>query len=671
MEKTVQNIPFLRITVALAIGVIIGIQPVTDVKLYFIVAAAILAFLFVVNKFYRFSFNLAFGLGANILFILLGIIVTNLFNRKPVFYDKGEFVAVVLEKPQEKPNSYSTLIRVEEVHFSDSVKVTSENVIVYFEKSVSVKDLNAGEVILFGTIPQFVENNRNPYEFDYKNYLAKKRVYRQVYISTDQWIKTGYTEITIFTRAELIREKLLQIYRNQPIDETEFEILSALTLGYKRELDPETKRVFSASGASHVLAVSGLHVGIVFWVVSLIFGFLRKGKNGRIFFVLISVILLWSYAFITGLSPSVMRASLMFSIYVIGENIGRKSNIYNSMAASAFILLLINPNSLFDAGFQLSYAAVFGIVFLQPRLERQITVKNKILKYFWSLLTVSISAQVATFPITSYYFGQFPGYFWLTNMFVIPAVMALIPLGISLLLLSKVSIISNLIAMLLNLILKITYFLLSSIDQLPFSVLEISVNQIELILILALIIAIFIYLADRKVIYIKAFLFFVLLLLINNLVSDINRLNNTELIVYNNSKNLSFHLIHGKENYVFSEEKADETVSHPSNYTRKKLGLNPTIFLSPADTVFDNNIIMKNNLICFNDKIISFNSNINKQGGENQPDFIINPVNLNDLLIDNKEHTIIITHKRYFNKSSLLSDRIHCTYLDGAYRKNW
>jgi competence protein ComEC len=125
------------------------------------------------------------------------------------------------------------------------------------------------------------------------------------------------------------------------------------------------------------LAVSGLHVGIVFWLIALVFGFLQKQKSGRIFFMILSVSILWFYAFITGLSPSVMRASAMFSIVVIGENLHRKSNIYNSLAASAFILLLINPNNLYDIGFQLSYSAVFGIVFLQPKLEKLIFVKPK------------------------------------------------------------------------------------------------------------------------------------------------------------------------------------------------------------------------------------------------------------------------------------------------------
>ena len=374
MEKTVQNIPFLRLAIALAIGIIIGDYFTVDEKLSFAVLSVFLFLLIVLNNKYKYSYSLFFGLGIQFFFILLGVLVTQQYNKKPVFYEKGNFTAVILETPQEKPNSWKSVIRINAAINNDTINSTNELVIAYFAKEEKAPDLKAGDIILFSSSPQSITNNNNPHEFDYKKYLEQKRIYRQVYLPADDWTKTNKSAVSIICRAEQIRENLLRIYRSQPIDDTEYEILSALTLGYKRELDPETKRVFSASGASHVLAVSGLHVGIVFWVIMLVFGFLQKQKTGRIFFMILSVSILWFYAFITGLSPSVMRASAMFSIVVIGENLLRKSNIYNSLAASAFILLLINPNNLYDIGFQLSYSAVFGIVFLQPKLEKLIFV---------------------------------------------------------------------------------------------------------------------------------------------------------------------------------------------------------------------------------------------------------------------------------------------------------
>jgi competence protein ComEC len=673
LEKTVQNIPFLRLSIALATGIITGTQFAIDVKLSLAILSTILFLLIFFSKNYRYSYNFLFGLGIQFFFVFLGILVTQQFNKKPFLYENGNYFAVILETPQEKPNSYKSVIQIDAVYFPDSVKQTKELAIAYFAKDETIKELKAGDIILFSNTPQPLENNNNPYEFDYKKYLEQKRIYRQVYLSSDSWIKTNLSKFSLSCKAEQIRERLLKIYRNQPIDETELEILSALTLGYKRELDTETKRIFSASGASHVLAVSGLHVGIVFWVITLVFGFLQKQKSGRIFFMILSISILWFYAFITGLSPSVMRASAMFSIVVIGDNLNRKSNIYNSLAASAFILLLLNPSNLYDIGFQLSYSAVFGIVFLQPKLEKLIFVKNKFLRFFWSLITVSIAAQIATFPITTYYFGQFPTYFWITNTFVIPAVMVLIPIGILLLFVSKVYVLSNVLAILLNYMIKIIYFLLSSIELLPFSVLEISINQIQFIFITAIVTSIFLYLKNYNPFVLKATLLFTLLLSLSTLFDFINQLKDTEMIVYNTAKNPSIHLIHGKKNYIISEEKIEieEMNYFPGTLTKRKLGLNPPVFLISTDTLTDENIFLKNRFVFFEGKSISIQKNIVDLDKTKLPDFIINPKKTDFKSIDIESGTTIISNKRYLDKNEKNSTQIHFTTIKGAFRKKW
>ncbi len=673
MEKTFQNIPFLRITIALVIGIIAGTYSTFNVKLCLAILSIVLVIHIVLNTNYKFTFSRFFGAGISFFFLLVGIVVTQQFNQKPFLIEKGTFAATILETPLEKPNSWKTMVKMEAVFNADSILQTNETVIVYFEKSDSVFDLQAGDVIVFDKTPQQISNKNNPFEFDYKKYLEQKRIYRQVYLSSENWKKTKKTNLTLVCRAEIIRESLLQIYRSQPIDETEFEILSALTLGYKRELDPETKRIFSASGASHVLAVSGLHVGIVFWLISLLFGFMQKQKTGRVLFMIISISTLWFYAFITGLSPSVMRASAMFSIFVIGENLNRKSNIYNSLSASAFILLLINPINLFDIGFQLSYAAVFGIVYLQPKLEKIIYVKNKFIKFFWSLITVSVAAQISTFPLTTYYFGQFPTYFWITNTFVIPAVMILIPLGIILLFVSKIHIISNLLAVVLNFIIKITYFLLSFIDQLPFAVSEISINHVQLIFITAIVISVFIFLKNHKIYYLKAVLLFILFLSISTFFININRLNRTELVIYNTPENPAIHFIRGKKNYILSEEKIkkEELYYFPGTSTCRKLGLNQPVYLTYSDTLANESLQLKNGLAIFEGKTISLIKNISIPDKNNLPDFIINPANLNFKPDEIEPGTMIITNKRYLSEIMLNSPRIHNTAMKGAFRKKW
>jgi len=578
----VQKIPFLRLAVALAAGVILG-KYISPEPIVLVVALFVLTgLLMVVNRKFSFRLNSVFGIGVHIVFAGIGLTLYLLYNQKPQFYTEGKLYAEVLEILQEKPNSYQSVLRLTTVFRKDSVYETDEKVMVYFEKTESAQKLQPGETIIFQRSPQLVRNNKNPYEFDYAGYLARKRIYRQVYLSENNWEKTSAEAgFSLFILAEKVRWRLLEVYRAQNLNANEFHVLSALTLGYKRGLDPDIKQTFSSAGAMHVLAVSGLHVGIVFIVLSLLFGFLRKRKTGRTFFVFLVTLALWSFAFITGLSPSVQRAATMFTFVVIGENTRRSPNIYNSLAASAFFLLLINPNNLFEAGFQLSYSAVFGIVFLQPRLVKLFQFKNKILQYTWALLTVSIAAQIVTFPVTAFYFNQFPSYFWMSNLLVIPAVTLLIPLGLTLLVFYWVPVVSAFIAFAVRWILKIVIQFLSFVENLPFSVAEFSLSVAGLVFLLAALISVLLFIETQQKKYFKGMLFSLLLLAGSSFVIEIVNSFRREIIIYNLPNNVVVHLIHGKRNYVVSEEKIPESDFGQNTIanTVRKMNLGAPVFI--------------------------------------------------------------------------------------------
>lgn len=673
LEKTIQKIPFLRLAVALALGIYLGSYISIPLKYSILILLIIQGLLLFIQKNYRFQFNSVFGTGIQFFFIFLGIFCFRQFNIAPEFHKADKFVATILEVPLEKTKSYKSLIKINAFFVPDSVFKTNEKAIVYFEKEENFPLLKPGDVILCKQTPQFLKNNGNPLEFDYKKYLSRKKIYRQVYLSGDSWKNTGNKKATIATNAENFREKLLTIYRSQPIDKRELEILSALTLGYKRDMDPETKRVFSSAGAMHVLAVSGLHVGIIFWVISLLFGFLRKQKSGRFLFVSLTISILWGYAIVTGLSPSVMRAAAMFSIFVIGENLQRKANIYNSLAASAFFLLLFNPNNLFDIGFQLSYCAVFGIVYLQPKLDKIFTFKNRFLKYVWLLLTVSVAAQIATFPLAAFYFNQFPSYFWLTNSIVIPSVIVLIPAGIGLLLFSKVPILSAIIAFILNHLIKLIYGILSFIDQLPFSALQFAVSTEQFLILLILLFSLFLFLKNYRSFYIKLTLSLTLLLTVLSFVIQINRLSKNALIVYNSAENNTVHLIHGKTNFIISEKEIvyDDFIFQIIWNTKTKLGLNKPVFLLETDTLINENIFFKNGIGYFEGKsflIGKINTDLNKLP---HSDFIVNPTKIPQTDNETEENETIIINKRYFKKNYTAKTKIHFINIDGAFRENW
>jgi competence protein ComEC len=674
LKNTVQQIPFLRPVVALCIGILVGSAMYIPIAVLLAATPFLVFALYFIHQNFKFKLASLFGIGMHLLFVIIGVLVFEAYNRKPVFFEKGVFTATVWEQPQQKTNSFKSLLNITTVKTNNSVFNTNENILVYFEKDGSAEKLKSGDIIIFSKPPQPIKNFGNPFEFDYKKYLARKKIYRRVYLSSKQWKKATLVSPLVFTiKAEQFREQLLDIYRSQDFKKKELEILSALTLGYKRNLDPETKRTFSSAGAMHILAVSGLHVGIILWVITLLFGFLRKWKYGRILFLFISIGLLWFYAFITGLSPSVMRASTMFSIFVIGENINRKPNSYNSLAASALFLLFINPNNLFEIGFQLSYSAVFGIIFLQPKLAKILPVKNKIVHFFWTLLTVSLAAQIATFPITTFYFNQFPTYFLITNIVIIPAVMVLIPLGMALLLLSKIAFLSTIISTIIQFIIKICYFILSQIEHLPFSVFEISIRPVQFVFLTGTIISLFLFLKLHQSKFLKTSLLLILFLLFSSLALLIEQNKKTEIIVYNSSKNPTIQLIKGRNNIVISEHKIDDslTIVRTIKNTNYRLKLKSPTILSTKDSLKSNYIFSKNGILLFEGKTILFNVNMKSLKQSVSPDFIIstNKIKNNEDLIS-KNSSIIIC-KKSNQKDYQGFNHIHFTSKRGAFHNKW
>ncbi len=513
LKKIIHNIPLIRPATALISGIMAG--SLFNFNLNFLILAllVVVVLLLIASLFYSFRITLFFGAGIYILFAVAGIWRFQAYNRRPELFTEGKYSATVLEILQEKPKSYQSVLKISAFFRNDSIFKTNEKVMVYFAKSEKASRLKPGEQIVFDKTPQPVENSIDLNGFDYAGYLERKRIYRQVYLPDSRWIESGMFTHNFLILAERTRLQMLEIFRNQDLGEKELNVLSALTLGYKRGLDPETKRVFSAAGAMHVLAVSGLHVGIVFMILSFFLSFLKKRKRGEIAYLLVMITSLWCFAFLTGLSPSVSRAAAMFTIVVIASVFKKSSNIYQSLVASAFVLLLLNPNNLFEVGFQLSYAAVFGIVFLQPRLNKIFTFRFRVSRYFWALLTTSVAAQIATFPLSAFYFNQFPTFFWVSNLVVIPAAGILIPLGISLLFFGGIPLIAVPLTKITGFVLQLVIQFLETVEKFPLSVLEFSVHRIELIFLYLTMFFSFIFIASKKKVFLKRAIFLLFILL--------------------------------------------------------------------------------------------------------------------------------------------------------------
>jgi competence protein ComEC len=276
----------------------------------------------------------------------------------------------------------------------------------------------------------------NPNQFDYKSYLEKQYIYHQISINNHSVLKLKSPETTIYGIADQLRQTInikLEHYNFEP---DELSIINALLLGQRQDLDSEMQENYVNAGAIHILAVSGLHVGIILLILSHVLKPIERLKKGKAIKVVVLITLLWSFAVIAGLSASVTRAVTMFSIVCIAMHWKRVTNIYNTIAISIFILLLCKPLFLFDVGFQMSYLAVLAIVSIQPLLYKIWQPKWKVINYFWQILTVTIAAQLGVVPISLYYFHQFPSLFFISNLAIIPFLGLILGFGVLVILLA-------------------------------------------------------------------------------------------------------------------------------------------------------------------------------------------------------------------------------------------
>lgn len=287
-----------------------------------------------------------------------------------------------------------------------------------------------GQIVLFRTAMREISPPKNPLGFDNRRYRFFQNIHLQAY-----WKEGDYEVIGRRPAGALEqwRNEQLSKWRKALEDPAVFSIAGAMVFGYKDEMPEEIRETYAATGASHVLAVSGLHVGLIY----LFCNFLLRRLKWRFWKAVISLIVIWGFAFLTGATPSVLRASTMFSFVLIGQQLRRPISIYNSLAGSALFLLIVNPLWLFNIGFQLSYLAVLGIVVFQPLFYHWWIPSNQWADKIWTLITVSLAAQLATLPLTLYYFHQFPMYFWLSGLVVVPAAPIVIGLGIMLILFSN------------------------------------------------------------------------------------------------------------------------------------------------------------------------------------------------------------------------------------------
>lgn len=379
------------------------------------------------------TWSVPFGIGLIFLFIVLGIANKSLKNpirsTRHYAYQYDLNIHTYLFSIQEKlkPSAYQHKF-VAKLHKKDSTFITG-NVLVSVEKDSTQKIPHIGQWYYTRAAIKELPFAKNPYQFDYGKYLQGKKIYGQFFVKHNELLKGNQTTENSRVGALRFRESVIRKLKKQPFSSKQLAIIQALLLGQRQDIDTTMSDQYASAGMMHILAVSGLHVGILLLLLRLI---TQPISNRKLRWMRSGMIigLLWCFAFITGLSPSVLRAVTMFSFLELGSCLGGKRTTHDALLFSAFILLVIDPLLIYQVGFQLSYLAVIAILWLQPWLYHFYKPKYYIIDKLWGIITVSIAAQVGVLPLSLFYFHQFPGLFLVSNIVVLPFLGIILSLGI-------------------------------------------------------------------------------------------------------------------------------------------------------------------------------------------------------------------------------------------------
>ena len=604
------KLPIVNIVLFLILGIIIADK--LDLNLNYAYNISIIIFLFSLGFILIFFHKLKFQspnitILLSIIFLLLGFSLHK-FNNS-LEYKKNHYI----NQAKEFNNVY---VKVYEINSRKSKKTkylakilsinsnkSYGNILIHIRDSISY-NIDINDVLFIPNAKlNSIKFNKNPYDFDYSKYMYRQKVYRVIYAKGNS-IKRISTENSYFKSLEKFKSLVFDRL-NKYLSDQEAAVLQSLVLGDRRGLSQSTIDSYNNAGIMHILAISGLHIGIIFLILSRIFSFLNNFKNGKIVVVFIILSILWVYASLIGFKSSVVRATLMLSFYLIGKFINQRSNSLHLMLISAFFLLVIDTNNLFSIGFQFSYLAVLGILIFNSHIYSLIKSKYRIINFPLSIISVSLSCQLALSPLVIYYFNKLSILFLLSGLVVIPVLPIIIILGFIIIALVYSQIYINILFYLYDSILYYTNYYIRFISSFENLILDdVSWNIIMVFLAYAIIIFLYIYINSKKLIYLNASFFILILFNLVYLLSYIKTYNIKELIIYD-TRNYSLISIKNKNNmYVFTDSKNNnKQISKIINPYKLKNKISNCIILDMEDTIRTNLFIKKKNFIAFGNDI--------------------------------------------------------------------
>lgn len=566
--------------------------------------------------------------------------------------------------PQEKEKIFKAIGEITGIIKNGLLIKSTGKALFYFHKDSTSGKLNYGEELLIYSQLQTIEPPSNPDEFDYKQFLQTRGIAYECFVIPYSYSVTGTNGSNALLHFANNSRKKLTALLHEKIGGNEADIASAILLGYRDELSPSVIQNFVDSGVVHVICVAGLHVGILFLILSYIIAFPSRFKYCKVTSVTLILILLWLYALITGLATPVLRASIMFSFLTIGRHLRKYTNPVNTLAASAFLMLLFSPSSVGDTSFQLSYFAVLGILMLYKPILTLFNPEPLFVRKIWELICVSVSAQLAVFPLSLLYFHQFPNYFIVANILVVPLLAIVICLGIIFFITSSIPILSIYMTWLLQKSLLLMNAVVSGISHLPYSTSKgISISSFEAIILFLFILTIIFFFSSLKKHYFIGGLSILAIFTGIRTVEKTIHSRQQVITIYNVPGKSAVSFISGEHSLMpFSNIDSADIAWH-IQYNWWKLGVNDNIRI-PSDTnalLLSGRLLLQQQFAQFNNYRIAFikqNTDLSSSAGK---------LNLHCLVISNGYSLDILSLKNAFNFDAIIFDSSIPEYK----LKNW
>ncbi len=545
--RNIHSTPFLRIVFPFIVGIIFfkllpQLFTVAFVAVFLLAIFAVIGFQFL-SVLQKIKLNWINGLAMNGLLIALGFLIYHFhfIEHQAGWYQKmatptAKLRAKIISPIKITERTYKANVEITGVYEKNKFTKTHGEAILYFQQGDALPQLNINDEIVFVNKLNAIIPKGNPGEFNYAAFSQNRDVYDQAFLSKNEWQKVT-SEPTYFQNPfPVLHEKIKEIIsENIPHAESK-GIALALITGYRNDIDKEIYNQYTKTGLVHLLAISGLHMGVFYYGTIWVLGFIPFFKKRKKSLIVLSLIIMWLFAMVTTFPPSVQRASVMFTFLGIGQLINRKIPSVNFLFASAFFLLLLQPHLLFEVGFQLSYTAVLGILLFFIPLRNGYFPKNKVSKFLWEIMCLSFSAQLLTFPIAIYYFHQFPLIFLLTNMVAIPLVTVIIYGEVFLIILSFIPGGSKFFGIIVDALIRFLNWFIDATSSISFvSITNIQISLLQCFLLLAIMLCMAAwFLAKQKLVAPLALILFLGFMFIA-VFEKMQQLQQHKIMVYNSN----------------------------------------------------------------------------------------------------------------------------------------